>query len=149
MNNLQSEPRIERADEEWRYSIDVSHAPAYVLCTVQGTPSQAMIERGAMDMLEIMDSVVGQDAPFCPVIADLCKLGSAKVGVATFQWASSRALRRISRVIVLFDPDLLTRRAYAGFMRIASLAMPRVEIAYSYDEAFERLGVEGPPPEKH
>lgn len=136
--------RIQRDSERWRYSIDVSGAPGYALFTVEGAPSQAMVERGAADLLELMDRVVGPDALFSPVVIDVRKLGTTKMGATTFQWASSRALRRISRVVIIFDPDLLTRRAYAGFMRIASVVLPNIEVAYSCAEAFERLGLDMP-----
>ncbi len=137
--------RIERDGEGWRYSIDVSGAPGCVLFVVEGAPSQVMVERAASDLLALMDRVVGPDAPFSPVVVDVRRLGMAKMGATTFQWASSRALGRVSRVVIVFDPDLLTRRAYAGFMRIASVVLPNIEVAYSCAEAFERLGLDAPP----
>ena len=137
--------RIERDGEGWRYAIDVSGAPGFALFVVEGAPSQLMVERAAADLLELMDRVVGPDMPFSPVVVDVRKLGMAKMGATTFQWASSRALGRVSRVVIVFDPDLLTRRAYAGFMRIASVVLPNIEVAYSCTEAFERLGLDAPP----
>ena len=137
--------RVTREGERWRYAIDASSAPPYALLVVEGAPSQVMVELAATDLLSLMDRVVGVDLPFTPVIVDLRRLGSAKMGATTFQWASSRALGRVSRAVVIFDPDLLTRRAYAGFMRIASVVLPNIEVAYSCVEAFERLGLEPPP----
>lgn len=145
MTDPQDAVRIERAKEGWGYAIDASYAPACVVYTAQGTPSQDLIESSASDLLALMDRIVGPDVPFCPVIADVGGLQGGKMGAATFQWASSRAIRRLTRLIVVFDPDLLTRRMYASFMRIATVVVPRIEVAYSYEEALERLGVEIPP----
>lgn len=134
----------QRETDRWRYSLDMSAAPAYGLCTLEGEPGQDMIERVAADLLRLTDALIGPEAPVCPMIVDLRKLTSGKIGAATFQWASSRALRRMTRLVVVFDGVLLTKDAYSNFMRLATMALPNVEIAYSLEEAFERLGLEPP-----
>jgi hypothetical protein len=144
MSDVSGAPRLERSGEGWRYVIDASHAPAYALFTVYGSPSQSMIEKSAADLLDLMDRTMGEDAPFCPVVVDVRKLGAGKMGAATLQWASSRALRRVTRLVIIFDPDFLTRQAYAGFLRVASVVLPNVEVVYSCEEAFERLDLDAP-----
>jgi hypothetical protein len=145
MSETPEPTRVERTSDRWRYTLDMASAPAYAFLTLHGLPAQDMIERIAADLLVLMDRLVGQEAPFCPVVIDVRKVGSARMGAATFQWASSRALRRVTRMVIIFDPDLTTRSAYAGFMRLTSAVLPHFEVVYSCTEAFERLGLQAPP----
>jgi hypothetical protein len=147
MSKDQETKRVERTSDRWEYVIDMAGSPAYVLVTLGGQPGQDMVERVAADLLRMTDTLVGPDTPFAPIIMDVRKVGagSERMGAATFQWASSRALRRVTRLVVIFDPDLMTMNAYAGFTRLASVVLPHIEVVYSREEAFERLGLDVPP----
>lgn len=145
MSDIPDAARVERGNKRWRYTVDMAGAPAYALVALYGEPAQDLVERLAADMLVLMDRLVGQETTFCPVIVDVRRVGAARMGAATFQWASSRALRRLIRLVIIFDPDLTTRSAYAGFMRLTSAVLPHFEVVYSCEEAFERLGLDPPP----
>src|SRR5690349_20255906 len=122
MSEDQETKRVERTNDRWQYVIDMTAIPAYVLVTLGGQPGQDMVERVAADLLRMTDALVAAEAPFASIIMDVRKIGagSEKMGAATFQWASSRALRRVTRLVVIFDQDLMTMNAYAGFTRLAS-----------------------------
>jgi hypothetical protein len=132
---------IERSDENWNYVLDACRAPLYVTFTLGGVPDARTVELVAMDLVELMDPVVGSGMTFCPIIADVRKVQSGKMGASTLTWASGRALGRMGRILLIFDPDTLTRAQYASFIKLSIAAIPQIEVVYSFEEALERLGL--------